>query len=109
MGQVREWLDALLEDGPKYGYYPEPRKSIVIVKAWRQLDERATKQEFQGGRLGLLEFVGASSRFLGGFLLGKEEVVPQLLEEKVTKKWVEEEAVEDLSEAAVVYPQDAYV
>ncbi|CAM9618801.1 unnamed protein product, partial [Heterosigma akashiwo] len=66
MGQVREWLDALLEDGPKYGYYPEPRKSIAIVKDWRQL-ERA-KQEFQG--LGL-EFVEAS-RFLGGFL-GKEE------------------------------------
>ncbi|CAM9595743.1 unnamed protein product [Heterosigma akashiwo] len=99
MGQVREWPDALLEDGPKYGYYPEPRKSIAIVKDWRQL-ERA-KQEFQG--LGL-EFVEAS-RFLGGFL-GKEEVVRQLLEEKVTK-WVE--AVEDLSEAAVVYPQDAYV
>lgn len=99
MGQVREWLDALLEDGPKYGYYPEPRKSIAIVKDWRQL-ERA-KQEFQG--LGL-EFVEAS-RFLGGFL-GKEEVVRQLLEEKVTK-WVE--AVEDLSEAAVVYPRDAYV
>ena len=46
-----------------------------------------------------------ASRFLGGFL-GKEEVVRQLLEEMVTK-WVE--AVEDLSEAAVVYPQDAYV
>ncbi|CAM9911120.1 unnamed protein product, partial [Heterosigma akashiwo] len=90
MGQLREWLDALLEDGPKYGYYPEPRKSIAIVKDWRQLEQ--AKQEFQG--LGL-EF-GEASRFIGGFL-GKEEVVRQLLKEKVTK-WVE--AVEDLSEAA---------
>ena len=46
-----------------------------------------------------------ASRFLGGFL-GKEDAVRHLLEEKV-RKWVE--AVEDLAEAAEVYPQDAYV
>ena len=88
---MREWLDALLEDGPKYGYYPEPRKSIAIVKDWRQL-ERA-KQEFQG--LGL-EF-GEVLRFLGGFLGEERGSLPAV------------EAGEDLSEAAVVYPQDAYV
>ena len=88
-----------MEDGPKYGYYPEPRKSITIVKDWRQLDR--AKQEFQGPGL---EFVEAL-RFLGGICGGgKEEVVRQLLEEKLTK-WVE--TVEDVSEAAVVYPQDA--
>jgi len=62
----------------------------------------AGKEGVSGTGLGV--FVEAS-RFLGGFL-GKEEVVRQLLEEKA-KQWVE--AVEDLLEAAVVYPQDAHV
>ncbi len=98
VGPVREWLNALIQDGPMYGYYPEPSKSIVIVKDGKLEEARAA---FAGLDM---EFVEAS-RFLGGFL-GKEDAVRHLLEEKV-RKWVE--AVEDLAEAAEVYPQDAYV
>ncbi|CAN0104916.1 unnamed protein product, partial [Heterosigma akashiwo] len=81
-----------------YGYYPEPSKSIVIVKGGKLEEARAA---FAGLDM---EFVEAS-RFLGGFL-GKEDAVRHLLEEKV-RKWVE--AVKNLAEAAEVYPQDVYV
>ena len=53
------------------------------------------------GDLGL-QFVEVS-HFLGGFI-GKKETVRDLINDKV-KKWVE--AVEDLADVAINYPQDA--
>jgi len=97
MNPVRIWLDKLMVQGPKFGYYPEPTKSIAIVK-----DGFLEKAKEKFGDLGI-EFVEAS-KILGGFL-GKSDKVRELLTEKV-HKWVE--SVEDLADAAVRYPQDAY-
>ena len=30
--EVRKWWDELCRSGPKYGYYPLPRKTVLIVK-----------------------------------------------------------------------------
>ena len=30
--RLRSWFDALLEQGPAYGYYPKPAKCILVVK-----------------------------------------------------------------------------
>jgi len=99
MDSVRKWLDNLMVKGPKFGYYPEPTKSTVIVKDG--LLDRA-KKVFGDLRLQLVE----ASKFLVGGFIGKNEIVRDLIDGKV-KKWVE--AVEDLADAAVKYPQDAYV
>ena len=98
MERVRQWLDELIQEGPKFGYYPEPSKSIVIVK-----DGLMDKAKEKFGDLGL-KMVEAH-KFLGGFV-GKEDTVRKLISKKVTK-WAE--VVEDLADAAVRYPQDTYI
>lgn len=30
--EIKIWLDTLMTDGPKYGYYPKLSKSFLIVK-----------------------------------------------------------------------------
>ena len=30
---VRRWFDQLLSEGPAYGYFPEPSKTVVVVQA----------------------------------------------------------------------------
>ena len=30
--RMRVWFDALLEKGPKYGYFPKPSKCILVTK-----------------------------------------------------------------------------
>jgi len=74
---VRMWLDMLIKDAPMYGYYPEPSKSIVIVKDGLLEEARAQLSGLD------MEFVEAS-RFLGG-VLWKEDAVRRLMQEKVVK------------------------
>ena len=56
-----------MQQGPQYGYYPEPTKSLAIVK-----DEFLEKAKEKFGDLGL-EFV-ETSKIFGGFL-GKSDKV----------------------------------
>ena len=30
--EIRKWWDVLCNAGPKYGYYPLPRKTVLVVK-----------------------------------------------------------------------------
>ena len=39
--EMKTWWDTLMTEGPKYGYYPKPSKSFLIVKQYyKELVER---------------------------------------------------------------------
>ena len=83
----------MLVEGPSYGYFAEPAKSILIVK--EQNIEEATVM-FADLEVDIV----LASRFLGG-CVGKEEGVRHCLRNKVGG-WVE--AITRLAEAALTYP-----
>ena len=56
-----EWLNLLLLDGPKYGYFPEPEKSYLVVHP--DFVEIA-KEKFKDFKLNIV----TGYRFLGGFI-----------------------------------------
>ena len=58
---LRDWFDKLCEHGPKYGYYPEVDKCIVIVNSNHETKARSAFEH-----LGVKVVKGY--RFLGGFL-----------------------------------------
>ena len=93
-----EWLNLLLLDGPKYGYFPEPEKSYLVVHP--DFVEIA-KEKFKDFKLNIV----TGYRFLGGFI-GNEDDVNKWLNQKVDV-WVK--SVEKLASVAQYEPQAAYV
>jgi hypothetical protein len=93
-----EWLTLLMEEGPKFGYFPEPTKSILIVAP--AMVEQA-KQIFRGP---LAVKVVTGARFLGGFV-GEESKRIAYVEMKM-KEWVAMTA--KLADIAELQPQAAY-
>ena len=91
------WLKKLIELGPKYGYFPEPEKSYVIVNPDCLLKAREIFQEFD---INVVE----GSRFLGGYI-GAEEEKTNWLEKKIDT-WVI--CISILSNAAIQFPQEAF-
>jgi hypothetical protein len=85
----------LCEIGPLFGYYPEPTKSILIV---RQHNLEKARLRFPAFR------VKTGNRYLGGFI-GEDEALNKWLDEK-TKFWTE--AVTDLTSVTQAFPQAAY-
>ena len=84
--------------GPRYGYYTEPKKHMLIVD--KEFDSEAHKQfDHLGVR------VVRDQRFLGGFI-GDLEAINQFVQGKV-KEWTN--IITILSEAAQLYPQAAFV
>ena len=91
------WFQRLLQDGPAFGYHPQPSKTCLVV------DERDLPEARR-----LFEPLGVNitcSRHLLGGHVGSSEGRSAYVEEKV-KEWVEHLA--QLSAAAVRLPQDAY-
>ena len=87
-----------MEEGPKYGYHPEPEKSFLVVHP----DHFEKAQEFfQDLNLNIV----TGHRFLGGFI-GSSEDKLKWLKERV-QGWVQ--SVKKLSPAAQQQPQAAYV
>lgn len=95
--KVREWFDKLQIEGPKWGYYPEPAKSFLVVKAGNE--ERA-RNLF----LDLDINIVTSYRFLGG-ILGSSEQKIQYVKEKVDV-WIE--CVKKFGTAAIKSPQASF-
>ena len=87
-----------MEEGPKYGYHPEPEKSFLVIHP----DHFEKAQEFfQDLNLNIV----TGHRFLGGFI-GSSEDKLKWLKERV-QGWVQ--SVKKLSPAAQQQPQAAYV
>ena len=84
-----EWFEKLCLMGPKYGYYPKPKKTILIVDK-----EYNSEAHAQFDHLGVRVVRG--HHFLGGFI-GGLEATNQFLQGKV-KEWT------TLSDAAKFNP-----
>ena len=95
--RIKEWFLSLLEQGPAFGYFAEPSKSIVIVKPHHG---EAAKTIF--GNLNVQ--VTTSGRFLGSYI-GDPEGVSSFVRSRVSD-WVD--GVNCLAKAAKAYPQSAH-
>ena len=95
---IREWFVRLMVEGPKYGYFPKPEKSYIIVHPDFILQANDIFRD-----LGIKVVTG--QRFLGGYI-GTASDVECWLENKIAS-WVA--AVEKLSNVAVHEPQAAFV
>ena len=92
-----KWFQRLCELGPKYGYYPEPKKTILIVDPTFKDEANVIFQPF-----GIS--VVSDHRFLGGFIGGSDST-RQFVQSKVTE-WIS--CIMELSKAAEKYPQAAF-
>ena len=95
--EIRHIFRRLEEIGPNYGYFPEPAKSILVV---RQHNLEAAQKAFPD--FGFKVTTG--NRYLGGFV-GENDALQDWIRKK-TKFW--EEAVADLASAAPNFPQAAH-
>jgi hypothetical protein len=96
--QVKEWWESIQENGPKYGYLPEPSKSWLITKP--QHEEKA-RQAFRDSAV---KITTEGHKQLGASL-GSEDYKQTFVKDKV-KEWVSE--VNELSEIAKTVPHSAY-
>ena len=91
---LKVWFQKL---GPDYGYHPEPKKAVLIVRATEEAEAKALF-----GELGVQVVRG--HRFMGGFI-GEEEDLQAFVVEKV-KTWTSGVGV--LADTAEFYPQTAF-
>jgi len=75
LSRLRELFDRLTELGPDFCYYPEPWKTIVVVKPEDQAEVRELFDD-----LGIV--VKPGQRFLGSFI-GDHEGTQEFVEQKV--------------------------
>ena len=92
------WMKLLIQEGPKYGYYPEPDKSYIVVAP--NFVEQA-KQLFSSYGVTVVE----GNRVLGGFV-GSKSAGDEWATEKI-KTW--DRSLKILSAVAKSQPQAAYV
>ena len=96
---VKKWWEHLKQTGPKYGYYPKPSKTHIIVK--NPADSEKVKEMF--GNEGI-QVTAEGQRHIGA-VIGSD----RFKEEFVTKKvdnWVKD--IEKLSIIAEEEPQSAF-
>ncbi len=96
--EVKKWWDELYITGPKYGYYPLPKKTVLIVK---EEHLSAAEEIFRGSGV-TISSTGA--RHMGAWA-GSEAHKEIYVSEKVSK-WVKD--VEELARLAKDEPQAAY-
>ncbi len=96
---VKTWWDHLKETGPKYGYYPKPSKTYIIVKDPADLEEVRATFGSEGIKITI-----DGQRHIGA-ALGSEKFKEEFVEKKV-RNWVED--VEELAKIAEDEPQSAF-
>ena len=95
---LKPWWDALAEIGPSFGYFPQPKKSWLIVKP--QFEEKI-REIFQGTEI---QISVRGERHLGA-VIGSNEYRKEYCT-KIVKKWTNE--LKLLSEIALIHPKSAY-
>ena len=98
IAEIRKWWDYLLEHGPKYGYFPKPSKTNLIVKS---NEDFINAQDIFKGTGIKIKLTG--ERHLGA-VIGNEAFKNKFVSEKV-QKWCQD--VKQLSSIAVEEPQAA--
>ena len=96
--KLRGWWDELSNHGPLYGYYPNARKTHLIVK---EEHEVSAKEIFDG--TGVL-ITAEGERHLGA-AIGSRSFAEKYVNNKV-ENWIEE--IKRLAKAAVSQPHAAY-
>ena len=96
--EIRIWWDELCHAGPRYGYYPLPRKTILIVK------EEFLPQAEEIFRGTGITISSSGERHMGAWV-GSQAHKEIYVTEKVDK-WIED--VEELARLAVEEPQAVY-
>ena len=95
---VYKWWKELLQVGPKYGYFPNPSKSILVVKDPQMIDQaKALFGEFNMQ-------ITSGTRHLGA-VLGNTGVKDQYIADKV-QGWCKD--IKMLADIAESEPQAAY-
>ncbi len=97
--QLRKFWDLLCKIGPRYGYFPNAKKSVLIVK--NSVDKPAATCIFKGSKV-IIDCDG--QRHLGA-VLGSDEFREKYVMEKVSK-WVKD--VQKLAQYAVEEPHAAH-
>ena len=64
--KIREWWDRVVENGPKYGYYPKASKSWLVVKPEMELE---ATEIFNGTGVNITI---EGRKYLGGYVGTKE-------------------------------------
>ena len=95
---VKEWWLKLNEMGPRFGYFPEPTKCILILKDHSLL--QVATQLFADTEM---EITCQGQRHLGA-VIGSEDFKNEYVSSKV-QKWVQD--VSDLARIALAEPQAA--
>jgi len=95
---LRKWYDLLVNQGPNYGYFPQPEKCILIVKEGR---EETVKEAFQGTAV---KITSVGARHLGA-VLGTAAFKEEYIQEKVSG-WIK--AMQVLSKFAKTQPHAAF-
>ena len=95
LAEIRKWWNVLCSSGPNYGYYPLPRKTILIVK--EEYLDQAT-QMFAGTGVTISS---TGERHMGAWV-GSEAHKEKYVSDKIAE-WVKD--VEELSRIAVNEPQ----
>ena len=96
--EMRKWWDILNQTGPKFGYYPKPIKTILILKDPENLP-LATEIFANTG----IHITTTGERHLGA-VIGSREFRSEYVNDKVDK-WIKD--VEEIAEIANDEPQIA--
>ena len=99
LSEIRKWWDVLNEAGPKFGYFPKPSKTILILKD-PELFSTANQLFSSTG----IKITHTGERHLGA-VIGSTEFRSEYVNAKVDS-WVQD--VEQLATLAVDEPQLAY-
>lgn len=96
---IKRWWDAICEIGPKYGYFPNPGKTVLIVKGAANLELAEDMFKDTG-----VTVTVDGERHLGA-VIGTKDFRESYVSKKV-ESWCQD--IDELSQIAIEEPQVAY-